>query len=343
MAPVPEAVRRCSRCGETTPLDEFPIKSRVTGLRRVWCRLCCRAYGREHYWRDRDPYLNKARARRREERPRIRAAVGEYLRTHPCIDCGETDILLLDFDHRDRAAKLAPVSRLAHWASLGVVLSEIAKCDVRCGNCHRSRTATQRNWRKAPGFESKRRILPPPKREPRASSTGRPVIEQLSIWSVGFTKECPNCRRLLPLHEFAFRDRLRGTRQYRCRTCHAQCRRQHYGTNRADYILWATRQQERKYKEQTAQVDLYLREHPCVDCGESDIVLLEFDHVEGAKVMDLSSMLGRRSWRAIADEITKCDVRCVNCHRRRTAERFNWSKRLGEDPIAYNAAHAGVL
>ncbi len=167
MAPVPEAVRRCSRCGETTPLDEFPIKSRVTGLRRG-CRLCCRAYGREHYWRDRDPYLNKARARRREERPRIRAAVGEYLRTHPCIDCGETDILLLDFDHRDRAAKLAPVSRLAHWASLGVVLSEIAKCDVRCGNCHRSRTATQRNWRKAPEFESKRRILPPPKREPRA-------------------------------------------------------------------------------------------------------------------------------------------------------------------------------
>ncbi len=50
-------VRRCSRCGAMKPLAEFPIKNKKTGLRRVWCRDCCRAYGREHYQR------NSARAR----------------------------------------------------------------------------------------------------------------------------------------------------------------------------------------------------------------------------------------------------------------------------------------
>lgn len=151
METVPGAARRCSRCGETKAIDEFPIKDGRTGLRRVWCRPCCRAYGREHYRRRRDPYLKRARARKRAERIRILAAVTEYLRGQPCLDCGESDILLLDFDHRERATKVAPVSRLARWASLRVVLDEIAKCDVRCVNCHRRRTAERFNWSKCLG------------------------------------------------------------------------------------------------------------------------------------------------------------------------------------------------
>ena len=330
--------KKCSRCGETKPIDEFSMQYMRTGRRRAWCKSCARVYGREHYRRNRAAYLERSGARRRQERPRIIAAVADHLRAHPCVDCGETDIVLLDFDHREPATKVAPVSRLSHWASMDVVFAEIAKCDVRCGNCHRKRTAAQRNWRKAPGFQSKRRVLPGPKREPRSSSTGRPVTERLSIWGVGMTRRCSRCRRERALHEFAFSDRSRGTRQHYCRACQAEARRQHYRDHRDEYILWATRQTERKYREQTALVDDYLRTHPCVDCGEPNIVLLEFDHVAGDKVMDLSSMLGRKSWRVIQDEIAKCDVCCVNCHRRRTAERFSWSKRFGEGELSYNAA-----
>ena len=334
----PDETKRCSRCGETKAVDEFSIKNKKTGLRAAWCRACQRVYSRAHYKRNKQDYIVRNRGRRGIERPRIRAAILAYLTEHPCVDCGEPDILLLDFDHRDRSTKRALVSRLARSSTVRVVMAEIAKCDVRCGNCHRRRTQAQLNWRKNPGFESRRAALPPPRRTPRPSASGKAVIEQLSIWSVGTTRRCGACGVRKPLHDFAFENRKTGRRQWDCRPCHAAARRDHYLRNREHYIAWAMRQSRVKHDEQTALVDEYLRTHPCVDCGESDVRLLEFDHLDGeTKLMDLSSMVGRRSTRKLSEEIGKCDVRCVNCHRRRTAATFEWP-RFGEDPVLYNVA-----
>lgn len=80
----------------------------------------------------------------------------------------------------------------------------------------------------------------------------------------------------------------------------------------------------------------YLKQHPCVDCGESRPEVLEFDHVRGKKVrgkdgctIDVSSMVSRKySWKAIEKEIKKCDVRCANCHRIRTVKTRGWYKGL---------------
>jgi hypothetical protein len=65
----------------------------------------------------------------------------------------------------------------------------------------------------------------------------------------------------------------------------------------------------------------YLRDHPCVDCGESDPLVLEFDHV-GEKSFEIGAGLPDRNWDSILREIAKCEVVCANCHRRRTAQRF---------------------
>lgn len=63
-----------------------------------------------------------------------------------------------------------------------------------------------------------------------------------------------------------------------------------------------------------------------MDCGESDVVVLEFDHRDPElKVLDVSTMVSNRhSWTDIIAEIEKCDVRCANCHRRKTASQFGW-------------------
>lgn len=70
----------------------------------------------------------------------------DYLLTHPCVDCGETNPLVLDFDHVDDD-KEANVSQLiANDYSFERIKEEIAKCEVRCGNCHRRVTAKRENW-----------------------------------------------------------------------------------------------------------------------------------------------------------------------------------------------------
>ena len=60
--------------------------------------------------------------------------------------------------------------------------------------------------------------------------------------------------------------------------------------------------------------------HPCVDCGETDPVVLEFDHLRDKRFAIRLSAHGR-NWQTILDEIEKCEVVCANCHRRRTARR----------------------
>ncbi len=84
-------------------------------------------------------YLTKnAKRRNRVNRERM-ALLVEYVRTHPCVDCGEADPLVLDFDHlRDKEFTIA---RAFGDVSLDNLLAEIAKCEVRCANCHRRKTA----------------------------------------------------------------------------------------------------------------------------------------------------------------------------------------------------------
>ena len=59
----------------------------------------------------------------------------------------------------------------------------------------------------------------------------------------------------------------------------------------------------------------------CGDCGETDTLVLEFDHV-GSKSGVVSEMIGAgTSVKRIRTEINECQVVCVNCHRRRTYRR----------------------
>jgi hypothetical protein len=61
-----------------------------------------------------------------------------------CIDCGyRKAAVALDFDHRDADLKVANIAAML-WRNIAVIEAEIAKCDVRCANCHRIKTEERR-------------------------------------------------------------------------------------------------------------------------------------------------------------------------------------------------------
>ena len=78
---------------------------------------------------------------------------------------------------------------------------------------------------------------------------------------------------------------------------------------------WQHARYLRLRKEKRAVVDEHFSSHHCVDCGESDRIVLEFDHVRGTKYKDVSQMLIHNySIEDVRKEIAKCEVRCANCH-----------------------------
>ena len=56
-------------------------------------------------------------------------------------------------------------------------------------------------------------------------------------------------------------------------------------------------------------------------------MVLEFDHRDGTDKRETVAWFTAKGDRAaMFAEIDKCDVRCANCHHRRTARQFRWTK-----------------
>lgn len=101
-------------------------------------------YVRKHYQENKEYYKDKARERKARELPRRRAIVNRYKVMKGCIDCGyNRHPHALDFDHLSDKEFL--ISRaLGSMASWTRIKNEIRKCEVRCANCHRIKTAERK-------------------------------------------------------------------------------------------------------------------------------------------------------------------------------------------------------
>jgi hypothetical protein len=102
-------------------------------------------YQKDLYQRTKGKY----RERRKQNMLKNREYVFEILKQSSCVDCGESDPIVLDFDHRDPSTKYRSVCDCVRDCALKRVKEEIAKCDVVCANCHRRRTAKQFGWHRS--------------------------------------------------------------------------------------------------------------------------------------------------------------------------------------------------
>lgn len=124
------------------------------------------------------------------------------------------------------------------------------------------------------------------------------------------TKTCTKCGEIKELDKF--RKLKNGRIKSECRDCENR-----YSKNKrteASQFVW----------------DFLSNSNGCVDCGEKDPIVLEFDHVDTGNKSSTITDLSRKGYPTsrIREEIDKCTIKCANCHRRRTAEQFGWYRNI---------------
>ena len=140
-------MKQCVTCLQWKKEDEFNWRFKHLGQRHKICRDCQHIHQRKWYENHKKEHIGNVAHYRRELKRSVRDYVFEYLKTHPCVDCGENDPVVLEFDHRRGNDKRMEVSKLINGGySIEKVMEEINKCEVRCANCHRRRTAIKQNW-----------------------------------------------------------------------------------------------------------------------------------------------------------------------------------------------------
>lgn len=122
-----------------------------------------------------------------------------------------------------------------------------------------------------------------------------------------------------------WRDRRLDLRDSYCRPCRALYKQMHYAANKDRYKQNAMAYTTALVLERNAWLLEYFEDHPCVDCGETDPVVLEFDHLRD-KEFAVGRGIRDKNWDRVLNEMAKCDVVCANCHRRRTAYRGGFAR-----------------
>lgn len=131
-------------------------------------------------------------------------------------------------------------------------------------------------------------------------------------------KVCSTCKTEKSLDDFSNKKSAKDGKNSSCKECTRATVRRHYENNKEYYLD----KNERVKNDNRERVWKFLKENPCMDCGEQDPLLLEFDHLSD-KTNNVSTMVCSTTWPIIQKEIDKCEVVCANCHRKRTYQRAN--------------------
>lgn len=108
---------------------------------------------------------------------------------------------------------------------------------------------------------------------------------------------------------------------YKNKVDQAKSARRHYLKNKVKIKARARLLTIKMREENRAYVCQYKESHPCIDCGSFyPSYVMDFDHLRD-KEAQISQVIGRWSLERLKKEITKCEIRCANCHRIKTYER----------------------
>lgn len=129
---------------------------------------------------------------------------------------------------------------------------------------------------------------------------------------------CNTCKANKPEDSFPINQSKKLGRGEKCLECKSLYNAAHYRANKDKYL----KKSERNKIKTKQRVDK-LKDKPCTDCGKKyPPYVMDFDHLHNK---EFSIATGRKngSYRAIIEEIKKCELVCANCHRERTHKRYS--------------------
>ena len=138
--------KKCDHCKDWKDETEFNWKFKSLGVRHNTCRECKHGFDKKYFSGDaHDRHLANVKERKDAARQVAREYAYEYLLTHPCQECGESDVRVLEFHHTG-GKDMAVAAMVSGGYSIERIQTEIDKCIILCANCHRKLTVEERGW-----------------------------------------------------------------------------------------------------------------------------------------------------------------------------------------------------
>lgn len=139
-------MKKCSRCGGYKAAQEYNKFHRSKDGLQPYCRDCQKS----HYRENSDRHKRNVRRVLKQRKDHLRDIVRKAM-SGGCVQCGEKDIRVLEFDHLPGFEKVRTVSEMIRrGVSESVLREEMEKCEVVCSNHHAIRTASRNpygTWR----------------------------------------------------------------------------------------------------------------------------------------------------------------------------------------------------
>jgi hypothetical protein len=146
-------------------------------------------------------------------------------------------------------------------------------------------------------------------------------------------KVCYTCHKEKEISQFNKNIKRKDGLQSICKECSKERSKKFYADNKEKHKQTATDRKNKVIKVNKQLIYDYQKLRGCIDCKENDPVCLDFDHVSGEKIETISRMIHNgHSTASLLDEISKCVIRCSNCHRKKTAKDFDWYKDINKGP-----------
>ena len=140
--------KHCWMCDKDKDKSEFCWKNKKLGKVGSTCKVCQRLKSKQDYEKNKQYFVQNAKQRKKVHSKINKENLFAYLQNCQCIDCGEKDILVLEFDHKDRKTKKYDISKMVTTYTWASIAKEITKCEIRCANCHRRKTLKENEgWR----------------------------------------------------------------------------------------------------------------------------------------------------------------------------------------------------